>query len=79
MQSLVQQGLDLALYGMGTVFVFLTMLVIATSLMSRIVLAFEPAIAAEADLPSLNGTSDPRLIAVITAAIQQFRSDHQKP
>jgi oxaloacetate decarboxylase gamma subunit len=38
--SLIDQGLDLMLYGMGTVFVFLTILVFATTLMSRIVNAF---------------------------------------
>lgn len=35
--SLLEQGLNLMLYGMGTVFVFLTLLVFATSLMSWLV------------------------------------------
>jgi oxaloacetate decarboxylase gamma subunit len=79
MDNLVQQGIDLALYGMGTVFIFLTLLVLATSVMSRIVLAFEPV----TDAPIGAGSSitdvshDPALIAAITVAIQQYRSDRQ--
>ena len=34
-QTLVQQGLDLMLYGMGTVFVFLCCMIAVTTLMSR--------------------------------------------
>lgn len=35
--SLIDQGVSLMLYGMGTVFVFLTILVFATNLMSKVV------------------------------------------
>lgn len=35
--NLIDQGLDLMLFGMGTVFVFLTLLVFATTLMSKLV------------------------------------------
>ncbi|RBP49707.1 OadG family protein [Arenicella xantha] len=35
--TLIDQGVSLMLFGMGTVFVFLTILVFATSLMSKIV------------------------------------------
>lgn len=42
-ESLIQQGVDMMLYGMGTVFTFLVMLVVAISLMSRIVAKFSPA------------------------------------
>ncbi len=36
--SLINEGLELMLVGMGTVFVFLTLLVMVTTLMSRIVM-----------------------------------------
>ena len=36
--SLINEGLELMLAGMGTVFVFLTLLVIVTTLMSRMVM-----------------------------------------
>jgi len=37
--SLIYQGVQLMLAGMGTVFVFLTVLVFATMMMSRVVLS----------------------------------------
>ena len=36
--SLINEGLELMLVGMGTVFVFLTLLVMVTTLMSRMVM-----------------------------------------
>jgi len=39
--SLIDEGLRLMLVGMGTVFVFLTALVIVTTLMSRLVIRFQ--------------------------------------
>ena len=41
--DLINQGLTLMLAGMGTVFVFLTTLVIAMSIMSRLVMRLQPA------------------------------------
>ncbi|MEO0367517.1 MAG: OadG family protein [Pseudomonadota bacterium] len=40
--DLIQQGLSLLIYGMGTVFVFLTLMVFATTLMSKIVRSLNP-------------------------------------
>jgi oxaloacetate decarboxylase gamma subunit len=42
MPELFAQGLELLVYGMGTVVLFLGLLVVATRLMSRLVLAFFP-------------------------------------
>ena len=66
--SLLDQGLMLMLVGMGTVFVFLTILVAGMSLMALIVNRFLPS---EADM----GASDEE-VAVITAAIAQHRKSH---
>ena len=63
--SLFDQGIELMLVGMGTVFVFLTLLVGAMSVMAGVVRRLTPA-AAEA-------VSDEE-IAAITAAIAQHRS-----
>ncbi|ROS01353.1 oxaloacetate decarboxylase gamma subunit [Sinobacterium caligoides] len=83
-ESILQQGADLMLYGMGTVFVFLTLLVIVTTLMSSIIQRVAP------ERPALpvkgmpqpnnkaNGQVDPQLTAVITAAIHQYRNKHGK-
>ncbi len=64
-QGLIYQGAILMLVGMGTVFVFLTLLVIAMSVMARLVGQLQPA------TPS-SGASDEE-VAAITAAIRQHR------
>lgn len=76
MESVLVKGFELAIFGMGTVFVFLTLLVMATSLMSRLILAFEPEDLPQQGPKSADQLTDSRFIAVITAAVEQFRSDH---
>jgi len=63
--TLLDQGLTLMLVGMGTVFVFLTLLVAGMSLMAWLVNRLMPTVADE-------GASDEE-IAAITAAITQHR------
>ena len=63
--DLIDQGLTLMLAGMGTVFVFLTALVIAMSVMSRVVMRLQP-VAAQA------GVTDEE-VAAISAAITAHR------
>jgi len=63
--ELINEGLTLMVAGMGTVFVFLTALVFAMNLMSRLVVAFQPA--ADETGP---GNEE---IAAITAAIAEHR------
>ncbi|SMF07844.1 oxaloacetate decarboxylase, gamma subunit [Alteromonadaceae bacterium Bs31] len=80
-ENLWQQGLDLMLYGMGTVFVFLTLLVICTILMSTLLRRFlgeepEPVVA-RVDTASAESVS-PKTLAVIQAAIHAHRAKHQK-
>lgn len=79
MQStLLQQGLDLMLYGMGTVFVFLTLLVISVTIMSRVILRFFAAETEQTQKSIALPTSsiDPVLIDVIQDAIHQHRAKH---
>lgn len=64
-QTLFDQGLELMLVGMGTVFVFLTLLVAAMSLMAGIIKRLTPV--------AVEGVSDEE-VAAITAAIAQHRS-----
>jgi len=85
--SIIDQGLELMLFGMGTVLFFLTLLVIAISLMSRFIQRFFPEVE-----PALNHGADAanqsvapglpienaNLIAVISAAIHQHRSKKPK-
>lgn len=76
--SLLQQGVDLMLLGMGTVFVFLTLLVIATTLMSAVTRRYflepEPELAKKPAPATAAATVDARLLAVIKAAIDRHRS-----
>ena len=73
--SLIDQGLELMLFGMGTVIIFLTLLVFATTGMSALIQRFVPAPEpVSAGASSSAPASDPLLLAVITAAIKQHRS-----
>jgi len=64
----MRQGLELMLAGMGTVFVFLTLLVGATTGMSALVQRFQPATPIAAD------PATEEEVAAITAAITLHRS-----
>ena len=65
--SLIDQGVTLMLVGMGTVFVFLTALVIAMSLMAALVRRLTPAPEA---------TVSDEEVAAITAAIARHGNKH---
>ena len=71
---LISQGFDLLLYGMGTVFTFLTLLVGITSAMSALVnrIASDQAeVTASAAVQA--ATVEPRLSKIIQAAIDLHR------
>lgn len=65
--SLLDQGVTLMLVGMGTVFVFLTLLVMAMSLMAGAVKHFAPV--------ATKGVSEEE-VAAITAAIALHREQN---
>ncbi len=89
--SLLSEGTTLMLFGMGFVFIFLTLLVFVTSVMSRLITLYEKSVGV---LPE-SGVSSPTavirqhrpvaqseadsktLIAVFTAAIHKYRSRHK--
>jgi oxaloacetate decarboxylase gamma subunit len=78
--SLMQQGIDLMLFGMGTVFTFLVVLIGATLAMSALVklVAGEPVVSPLQASVSVSDTGKPaqgELVAVITAAIAQHRAN----
>ena len=66
--NLMMSGVELMLVGMGTVFVFLTLLVAATTLMSRIVLRIAP------PAPVTTEELSEEELAVITAAVHAHRN-----
>ena len=70
MSELVSQALDLVLYGMGTVFAFLTILVAVTLLMSYLINLNQVA-----DVQASTGSTDPKILAAISAAVKLHRQN----
>jgi oxaloacetate decarboxylase gamma subunit len=71
--NLLMEGVNLMLLGMGMVFTFLAVLVVALNVMSRLAASIDWA---ETSAPSckVSETNDAELIAVISAAINRYRS-----
>ena len=69
-------GIELMFVGMGIVFLFLAMLVVAINLMSTLVQRYFPDTPAPVRTPVIVGT-DASTIAAITAAVHQYRSQHK--
>ena len=67
--TLLDQGLTLMLVGMGTVFVFLTTLVAAMTLMAAIVKQFTP-------VAEIDGVTDEEVAASTAAISKHRRSQH---
>lgn len=72
--QLLSEGLTLMTYGMGFVFCFLTLLVGVTTLMSKIINRYFPQPAPVKVASPAQSADDPELVAVITAAVRQYRS-----
>lgn len=84
MSELLTEGLYLMLFGMGFVFLFLTLLVFSTAFMSRLILKYggeEPVPVSQAATGKTAAIAkqqqDEQLVAVISAAIKQYRSRHR--
>ncbi len=81
--DLFQQGLDLLFFGMGTVFIFLTLLVMTVSLMSCVVRRYfaepepTPFDVADIEPQESSGAVDARKLLIIQDAIYQHRAKHQ--
>jgi oxaloacetate decarboxylase gamma subunit len=78
-ESLLSQGLDLMVYGMGSVFVFLALLILVTTVISKLVVRFfpetpAPVKAMKSTIRKPADAVDPRTLQVIRAAIQQHRA-----
>jgi oxaloacetate decarboxylase gamma subunit len=78
--DIVAQGVELMLYGMGTVVLFLGLLIIVTTAMSRLLARHFPEsepVPVASGLRSRSpapGGEDPNLVAAISAAIHQHRA-----
>ena len=71
--QLISQGLDLMLYGMGTVFIFLTVLVAITTIMSTTVNKIAPEQVDESKIKAPQAQVETRIVKAIQAAINQHR------
>lgn len=74
--DLLQDGLALMGLGMGVVFVFLTLLVVAVVLMSRLVERFSPMpapVSPKRAQASNSAEVDEEVLAVIGAAVHHYR------
>lgn len=79
-ETVLQQGVDLMIFGMGSVFVFLTLLVIVTKIMSAVVQRIAPEktlVTTAATKPAAAPAVDHKLTAAITTAIHQYRKKHK--
>ena len=80
--DLMLEGLTLMVFGMGFVFSFLTLLVLATKTMSATVLRFAPVeeVVVNSPLmmvpPSHKIANDPQLMAVLSAAVHRYRQQN---
>ena len=72
MENLVSQGIPLALFGVGIVFVFLCLLVLATRVMSILIGRFGPALGL-APVEPVDCPASPAQIAAIVAAVSMHR------
>jgi oxaloacetate decarboxylase (Na+ extruding) subunit gamma len=73
MTPLLNAGLELMLIGMGTVFVFLTLLVFATGLMSWLIRRFYPAILPPVTADSGADAVPEEHVAAISIALAEHR------
>lgn len=82
MNNLINDGLGLMSLGMGFVFLFLCVLIVATTFMSKLIGRYFPetlptakkaATAPSGSSGAVNSGMDPKLTAAITAAIHQHR------
>jgi oxaloacetate decarboxylase gamma subunit len=77
MNELLSTGIEVMLLGMGIVYSFLAMLVLAIKVMSSLVTRYFPEIPG-AHFASGQAGDDPGTIAAITAAVHQYRKKHSK-
>lgn len=77
MNELMSFGIELMLIGMGMVYSFLALLILAIKMMSSLVLRFLPDMPAGQHTGSHHG-DDLGTIAAISAAVHQYRMKYQK-
>jgi oxaloacetate decarboxylase gamma subunit len=75
MAELMSGGVELMIVGMGIVFLFLALLVVAINLMSSLVRRFFPEPPKAAEVMKIG--ADKATVAAISAAVHQYRSKNR--
>lgn len=75
--SLISEGAMLMLLGMGTVFVFLSLLVLMMTLISSLVQRFLPATPESGDFLTSADIPPATLLALVSAAIHRHRQQNR--
>jgi len=82
MSELMSDAINLMIVGMGFVFTFLVVLVVLTSIMSKMIAKYlpapEPVVAKASKSKNQNASPDAQLLAVLSAAVAEYRSDQKK-
>ena len=82
MSELMSDAINLMIVGMGFVFIFLAVLVVLTSMMSKLINKYlpapEPVVAKASKLKNQTASPDAQLLAVLSAAVAEYRSDQKK-
>lgn len=73
---MISSGIELMVTGMGIVFLFLAMLVVAVNMMSWTVQRYFPQAPESLDVSDSHAT-DANVIAAITAAVHQYRNKYK--
>ena len=80
MSELLMSGVELMVVGMGIVFLFLAMLVVAVNVMSALVERFLPAplpVSSPVATVTKSTVTDPSVVAAISSAVHQYRLKHK--
>ncbi len=78
--DILNESIQLLIYGMGTVFIFLFILILATTAMSRLITRYAPEIAPVAPAKRQAGAVqkvDPDVLQAIGQAVQAYRRERR--
>lgn len=78
MNEMLTSGIEVMLIGMGMVYAFLAMLIVAINLMSAFIQRYFPELPAQYPDAPVAQSGDKAVVAAITAVVHQYRKKHRK-
>ena len=79
MNELLSTGIEVMLLGMGIVYSFLALLIVAIKTMSAVMQRYFPELPVSHPQHGAVHGDDPGTVAAIAAAVHQYRMKHHKP